>query len=82
MYFQASEAYDPDSPCVYLSVLAHLNRVALSDGSFSLTLKLLFWGSVVAQLVKLVSLNAWLGGVVVVGVVRILTEPILYIKSG
>ena len=31
-YFQAP--YDPDIPCIYLSVFAHLNQVALSDGSF------------------------------------------------
>ena len=28
-------SYDPDVPCIYLSVFAQLNRIALSDGSCS-----------------------------------------------
>ena len=33
-HFRTSVLYDSDSPCIYLSVFAQHNRIALSDGSF------------------------------------------------
>ena len=57
-YFQALVLHDPDIPCIYPSVFAHLNQVALSDGSFiEIKLRTSFLKSIVVQMVRLGSVN-------------------------